>query len=228
MRHVSPRGQDGFTLAELLVAMTIFLLVLMGILELWTPSTAVYLSSQRRLDVQQNARVAMDVIVRQIRMAGYFPENVLNTDPADDVANPIQIATNTALAIAGNLDGVGATSSGFLFCYDGASLRRIKGALGVNATYQCSNGDILAESVTSLSFAYFDANNTPVPNPPTTPYQLDAQNVGAAPTFVDTTERSTVRRIVITLTARETSGSQSTAGQSAIYTLSSDVRLRNP
>lgn len=216
------RGQDGFTMVEVLTALTLFLLILMGIFQIFEPSNVAYLSSQRKLGVQQNARVAMDTMVRQIRMAGYFPEN-LDGDTSNDVANPIQAASDTALAVAGDLDSSGA-SSAFLFCLDSSGLRRVKGAVGAAGSYTCSTGEVLAESITSLAFAYYDANNAPVPNPPTGPYSLDGVALGVAPTFVDTTQRKSVRRVVITMTARETVPNQ----PAQTYTLTSDVRLRNP
>ena len=65
--------QDGFSLIELMVAMSIFLLILVGIFQVFDPSRNAYQVSERKLDVQQNARVAMDRMSRQLRMAGYFP-----------------------------------------------------------------------------------------------------------------------------------------------------------
>ena len=115
----------------------------------------------------------------------------------------------------------------FTFCRSNAGLWRVKGPIGVASSYTCpsgNNADLLAESVTGLSFAYFDANNNPVPSPPTGPYSLDGQGLAAAPTFVSTTERGAVRRVVIAVTARE-----SVPGQPAqTFNLTSDVRLRNP
>ena len=222
MRPALLRGQEGFTMVEMLIALTIFLLILMGIFQIFEPSSAAYSASQRKLDVQQNARIAMDMMVRQIRVAGYFPEN-FDTDTTNDVANSVQIATDAALAVAGDLDQSGTTNA-FLFCLDTSGLRRVKGALGAATSYTCSSGDILAESVTSLGFAYYDANNNPIPNPPTGPYQLDGQAAGVAPAFLNTTQRSAVRRVVITLTAREAVPNQ----PAQTYTLTSDVRLRNP
>ena len=222
MRPARLRGQDGFTMVEVLVALGIFMLIVVGILQIFEPSNAANLTSQRKLSVQQNGRVAMDTIVRQIRMAGFFPEN-FDADNANNVANSVQIATNAALAVAGDLDGSGA-SNAFLFCHDGTALRRIRGAIGAAASYTCAGGDILAESVTSLGFAYYDGASAPVPNPPAAPYALDAQPAGGVPDFTDTTQRSSVRRVVITLTARESVPNQ----PAQTYTLTSDVRLRNP
>ena len=236
MRSATLHGQDGFTMVEMLIALSIFLLILMGVFQIFEPTNAAYVSSERKLGVQQNARIAMDMMVRQIRTAGFFPEN-LTTDTTDDVANPVgvQIATNAALAVAGDLDGSCATlpagpcagaSKAFVFCLDnsGLGLRRVNAVLnaatGVAASYVCSGGDLLAESVTSLGFAYYDANNNPIPSPPA----LDGQPAEAVPALNDTTQRSVVRRVVITLTARESVPNQ----PAQTYTLTSDVRLRNP
>ena len=214
--------QAGFTIVEVLVALSIFLLILMGIMQVFEPSNSAYQSSQRKLNVQQNGRVAMDVMVRQIRMAGFFPENI-DTDNSNDQQNSVEVATNAAIAVAGDLDGTGVTNT-FLFCLDSAGLRRVQGPRGAGGSYTCGNGVVLAEGVTNLAFAYYDANNDPVPDPPTAPYQLDGQAVGAAPSFASATQRAAVRRVVITLTARESVPNQ----PPQTYTLTSDVRLRNP
>jgi prepilin-type N-terminal cleavage/methylation domain-containing protein len=222
MRPGVLRGQDGFTLVELMVAMSIFLLILVGIFQVFDPSRNAYQVSERKLGVQQNARVAMDRIARQIRMTGYFPENV-DTDNTNNLFNPIQAATESGLAIAGDLDVTGA-SQVYTFCLDATGLRRVRGAIGAGASYTCANGEVMAESVTALRFAYFDSANNPVPNPPPATFNLDAQGLGGAPAFVNVAERSAVRRVVIMVTARE-----NVPGQPAqTYTLTSDVRLRNP
>jgi len=226
MRSQTLRGQSGFTLVELMVAMSIFLLILVGIFQVFDPSSRAYSTTERKVDVQQNGRVAMDVMSRQIRMAGYFPENI-DADNTNDVTSPsIQVATESALAIAGDLDGTGATNV-FTFCMTNAGLWRVKGPIGVASSYTCpsgNNADLVAEAVTGLSFAYFDANNNPVPNPPTGPFSLDGQGLAAVPSFANTTNRVAVRRIVIAVTARET-----VPGQPAqTFNLTSDVRLRNP
>jgi type IV pilus assembly protein PilW len=212
--------QDGFTLVELMVAMSIFLLILVGIFQVFDPSRNAYQVSERKLDVQQNARVAMDRMSRQLRMTGYFPENIA-TPPAN-LSNSIQVATESALSVAGDLDELGA-SSAYTFCLNGG-LRRVSGAIGAAGSYTCANGQLMAESVTALSFAYFDSANNPVPNPPATPFNLDGQGLGAAPAFVTVAQRSIVRRIVISVTAQENVPSQGTQ----TYTLTSDVRIRNP
>jgi prepilin-type N-terminal cleavage/methylation domain-containing protein len=221
MRPRAFSRQDGFTLVELMVAMSIFLLILVGIFQVFDPSRNAYQVSTRKLDVQQNARVAMDRMARQLRMTGYFPENLV-PNPVNPLSNSIQVATDSAISVAGDLDEVG-TSSAYTFCFN-SGLRRVSGTIGAAGSYTCAGGQLMAESVTALSFAYFDSANNPVPSPPGAPFNLDAQGLGAAPSFASVAQRSIVRRIVITVTAQENVPSQGTQ----TYTLTSDVRIRNP
>jgi type IV pilus assembly protein PilW len=222
MLRRTDRSQEGFTLIEILISVSIFALVIIGIYNLFDTSRATYVSGQRKVDVQQNARVALDEIVREIRMTGYFPENFTTPPASPLLANPIQVATNAALAIYGDVDGGGA-SNVFLFCLDGSLVRRQRAAAGGASAYTCTAGQVMAENVTSLSFTYLAADNTPIPNPPTAPYQLDSQALGAAPSFATIAQRGAVRTVVITLTAREDVPGQ----QPQTYTLTSSVRLRN-
>jgi hypothetical protein len=221
MASQAPQGPRGFTIVEMLIAFAVFFLVLGGIFQIFGPSNVMYAAGHRKLDLQQSARVAMDTMVRQLRMAGYFPEN-FDANAANDVANPIHIATDGAVAIAGDTDGTGA-SNVFTFCLNGGSLQVLREAVAT-ASYQCTtNGQVLVDNVTNLRFAYFDANNAPLPDPPTGPYALDGQNAGVAPTFLDLTQRGAVRTVVITVTTQ-----QNVPGQAPqVYTLTSDVRLRN-
>ncbi len=226
MPRRTDRSREGFTLIEILISVSIFALVLIGIYNLFDTGRATYVSGQRKVDVQQNARAALDEIVREIRMTGYFPENFPPTAPL--LVNPIQVATNAALAVYGDLDGSGA-SQVFLFCLDGSLLRRRVAAQGGVSAYTCPSGQnlpdtVLAEYVTSLSFTYLAAGNTPIPNPLTASYQLDSQALGAVPSFATTTQRGAVSTVLITLTATEVVPGQ----QPQTYTLTSSVRIRNP
>jgi hypothetical protein len=217
------RGHGGFTIVELMIALSVFFLVLAGIFQIFGPSNVMYAAGHRKLDNQQSARVAMDTIVRQMRMAGYFPENFDTPDVIPDLVGPvpIHIATDSALAVFGDTDGTG-VSQVLLFCLDGSDLRMLRENLAT-ASYQCGSGQVIAENITSLRFSYFDADNMPIPAVPAVPYQLDGQGVGVAPSFADTTQRGAVRTVAISLTAQQT-----VPGQAAqAYTLSSIARFRN-
>lgn len=215
------RDQKGFTFLEALVSMVIFLLVLTAVLTTYESARRIYTRGSRKVDIQMNARLALDNMSRQIRMAGYFPEN--SGSPATPLTNSIRIATNNAIAIYGDIDNTG-TSRVNLFCLDGTNLRRTQAAVDNANAYICTNGDIVASQVSGLSLVYYDANNNPIPAPPSAPYQLDGISPGGIPSMATTTERGLVTRVVITLTTSAANG----PGQgNQLYTLVSDVWRRN-
>ena len=226
MNYRHHRKDQGHSLLETIVSLSVFLLVLFAVYIVLESNQSIYAKGEGKVDVQQSARGAMDQISTLLRNAGYFPEN-FDANPVNDLANPvpIQVGTDNALAIYGDADGSG-TSNVFLFCLNGTSMIRVRAAVGTPAAYTCDQGQVLGLNITNPRFAYFDANNNPIPNPPTPPYQLDGEGLGPVPPvplFASTAQRGAVRRVVITLTATENVPAQ----QPQTYTLTSNVRLRN-
>ncbi len=217
-----PAHASGFTLLEVLIALSLFLVALAAVAVALDSNRVSYLRGERKMDVQQNARLAMGEIVGGVRMGGYFPENFASPAADPPLSHPVHLATDAALALHGDLDGSGA-SSVFLYCLDGSVLRRGRGAAGDAAAYWCPAGEPLAEGVTRLRFDYFDSDNLPLPDPPGASFQLDGQAPGAVPDFDDVAERGAVRRVVVTLTVTQ----QAPGLGSQAYTMSSEVRLRN-
>jgi prepilin-type N-terminal cleavage/methylation domain-containing protein len=210
------RSQKGLTLIEVLVSLMIFLVVLLAIYQLFDTSHATYASGTKKQDVQQQARLAMEEIVKRVRMAGYFPENFTATPVVPALANRIRIGTATGLAVYGDMDQAGASKI-FLFCFDGTAIRTNTGAFGNVNAYTCNQGEALADNITGLSFQYFDAANAVLAP------SLDGQGLNAIPDMTTPTVRDSVRTVVVTLTARETVIHQNPQ----VYTLTSTVRLRN-
>lgn len=208
------RSQKGLTMIEVLVSLMISLVVLLAIYQLFDTSHATYASGTKKQDVQQQARLAMDEIVKRVRMAGYFPENFTATPAA--LANRIRIGAATGLAVYGDMDQAGASKI-FLFCFAGTSIRANTGAFGDVNAYTCNQGEALADNITGLGFQYFDAANAVLAP------SLDGQGLNAIPDMTTTTVRDSVRTVVITLTAREVVIHQNPQ----VYTLTSTVRLRN-
>ncbi len=215
-------GQSGFSLLEALVSLALFGVVLAAALGTYSQSRLLFTRSEIRTDVQQNARLAMGEMARQIRMAGYFPENFTATPPSPAITEPVLVATDGFLTVHGDVDGSDATN-GFSFCLDGTVLRRTRDATNQLAAYTCSGGDILAENVTELRFTYYDATGNPLPDPPAAPYKLDNQDPEEIPDLSDTSERGSIRRVVITLTVE----APTPQGGVQIYHLTSDAWLRN-
>ena len=63
------RNERGFTLVEIMVAMTIFAFVLTGILLLYVNGYRSYAGTSRRIEVQENLRYALSWMARDIRQA---------------------------------------------------------------------------------------------------------------------------------------------------------------
>jgi len=210
--------RKGLTIIELMISVLIFLVVLLALYQIFDTSHATYSSGTRKQDVQQQTRLAMEEIVRSLRMAGYVPENY-DANSANDLAGTarIHVATPDALAVFGGLDGA-AQSAVFLFCRNGTTaLAKRSTDTGAAATYTCNNADAIADNVSLLRFTYFDANGAQLTG------DLDGKTAGAALDLAPRTNRDAVRTIVVTLQATETAPHQKTQ----VYTLTSTVRLRN-
>jgi type IV pilus assembly protein PilW len=65
------RNQHGFTMVELMVAATLGLLILSGAISMLVSNKRIYTEQDEMGRLQENARFAIDLLVRDIRMAGY-------------------------------------------------------------------------------------------------------------------------------------------------------------
>jgi prepilin-type N-terminal cleavage/methylation domain-containing protein len=244
--------RKGLTLIEVLVSLTIFLVVLLAIYQLFDTSHATYASGTKKQDVQQQARLAMDEIVRTLRMAGYVSEN-FDATAGNELTGTARIhtGTNNFLAVFGTLDestynpGPPAVPASHVFVYcqpAGTNTLLVKRSTDpTNAlTYNCNNtnttyvasgvqheirSDVMANDVTLLRFTYFDQNGNQLAS------DLDGKTAGAALDLAPRTQRDAVRTIVITLQITE-QVVQHAVGQTPrqpdqVYTLTSTVRLRN-
>ncbi|RMD78759.1 MAG: prepilin-type N-terminal cleavage/methylation domain-containing protein [Gammaproteobacteria bacterium] len=68
----SPQGQRGFGLVELMVAVTLGLLLLAGVVQVFASSRQAYRLQQAQDRLQENGRTALQVLARDIRMAGFW------------------------------------------------------------------------------------------------------------------------------------------------------------
>jgi type IV pilus assembly protein PilW len=191
---------SGFSLVELLVAMAIGLVVLGAIYSVFTIQNKTFSKQEQIVEMQQNARAAMDMMSREIRMAGYDPTEVnFDSNPSNNFSGVTVNASQ--LQVQADLDGNGAidTSSeeNIVYAFD-AGNKKITRNIGAGA-------QSFFENVDSFTFAYLDGSG----------------NVTAAST--------SVRQIRITLTGRtaKPDPAYTANGGYRTYALTSVVALRN-
>jgi prepilin-type N-terminal cleavage/methylation domain-containing protein len=85
--------KKGFTLIELLVAMALSLILVGAVYGTFTSQQKSYTVQDQVAEAQQNARMAMNILLRDIRMAGYgMPEDGVTVgSPAKTYSNAIHI-----------------------------------------------------------------------------------------------------------------------------------------
>lgn len=67
-----PERTRGFTLVELMVAMTIGLIILAAVSTLFVSSKQTYATQDRLARLQENARFAMQFLIKDLRLTGYY------------------------------------------------------------------------------------------------------------------------------------------------------------
>jgi type IV pilus assembly protein PilW len=98
------KDQSGFTLAELLVAAGLSLFVLASIGVVFRAQTHSVKGQESRMEAHEYALTVIDVMIREIRNAGYFPGT------ACDATGGITAASATSLSFQYDKNGNGACS----------------------------------------------------------------------------------------------------------------------
>lgn len=146
---------EGFTLIEMVVALGLSLLTVSAVYSLYISELRAQSVREDRLEMQQQARVVVDVVSRELLMAGYDPRGV-NNDV--DLTNDFQGITYDPghLIIKADLNGNGRivdANESITFVYDPKThtLRRNTG--GGNQPF--------GESIESFLVEYFDQGGNP-------------------------------------------------------------------
>ena len=97
--------QFGFTLIELMTALGIFLLVCAAAFTLLASSQQRYQTESQVLNSFQEARLALDQIVRDVNDAGYPPPTYAGTDPTKFASTPFAWSPNYTVPTTCTIDG---------------------------------------------------------------------------------------------------------------------------
>ncbi len=112
MTGVNAKWNRGVTLIEMMIAMLIGLILLIGLVQVFAASKEAYRLSQGVSHVQENARFAMDYLQRDIRMVGHMGcvNDQARLQNPDDLVTHISAADN-ALNFRISIQGYEATGS---------------------------------------------------------------------------------------------------------------------
>ena len=92
------QNERGFTLIEILIALFLISIVTAAIYKTFRAQQRSYMIQEEVVEMQQNLRAGMEILTREIRMAGYDPENsgffaVTDITPRD-ISNNLDLTAN--------------------------------------------------------------------------------------------------------------------------------------
>ena len=102
------RKQQGISLVELMISITIGLILMTGVVQLFLSSRATFSTQQALSRVQETGRLGMEFLADDIRMAGYMGCMSRNLNFHNTLNNASSLQYDFGVAIQG-LDDVGAT-----------------------------------------------------------------------------------------------------------------------
>jgi prepilin-type N-terminal cleavage/methylation domain-containing protein len=139
-------NQKGFTLVELLVAMTIGLTLLGAVYAVYRVQAHTVKGQEYRMEAQEYARVSLDMMVREIRNLGYFPTR---TACAGAGPSPGGLVAATAISIhfvydANGLNGCTDPAEDITYTYDPNTLNITRTTTNPAATDTLTIGNVTA------------------------------------------------------------------------------------
>jgi len=200
-------NRKGVTLIELLVGLVISGIVVAGIYRVFVSQTRAYTVQDQVVEVQQNVRSAMEILLRDLRMGGYDNDS-LNSKIT--IANPI-IGADQSVTV--NYEHDDTHRYEITYSLNNGTLNRQLAIYTDTGLLQSSTTEPILENVDVLNFGYgVDTNNDgAVEN------WLDAGHVGT----------SKIIAVQVTLQARPTPVNPDVVTMVSPRTLTTRVALRN-
>jgi len=149
-------NRDGFSLVELMIAMAVGLVVLGAMYSVFTVQHKIFTTQEDYVELQQSLRAAMEMMTREIGMAGYNPTGTSGAGIVSATSNSINftldITDNTGNGPPdGDTNDSNENITYSLYTSGGAQ------KLGRKSTAGAANQPV-AENITALSFAYGTGN----------------------------------------------------------------------
>jgi type IV pilus assembly protein PilW len=147
MHHLKLKKTEGFTLIELMVSMAIGMVMLAAVTTTFMLQTKTYNAQQQINEMEQNARGVLDVITRELKMAGYKP----NGGSFSGVTySTTQLMIQTDLDASGGISTSTTANEQITYAYDSTN-KQITRAVGAGSAL------VLADNITAFTFSYLDS-----------------------------------------------------------------------
>jgi type IV pilus assembly protein PilW len=157
-------SEDGFTLAELAVAIAVIAVILSGMLTLQMTGQETYLTGSNQVESQESGRLALQRMITEIRGAGIDPTRA--TTAVAPVWTKITAASASSFTINNDWNGDGVINNAVSYTVNGT-------ARGEQVTYSLSGTQlrrqesaidnapqVVIDGVDALAFTYYDTTHT--------------------------------------------------------------------
>jgi type IV pilus assembly protein PilW len=114
------RSQSGFSLVELMVAITIGIFLMFGAVTVFTTSKRTYNEHEIASRLQENLRFASEMITHDVRMAGYY--GCANTDIPATGSDPTKLHNSIPAALATNANHIINIAGGGIEGWEGSAV----------------------------------------------------------------------------------------------------------
>ena len=159
-------NKKGFTAIELLVSLAIMSIALTSIYSMYMSFIRTCTKEGVKIRVQQNVRSGLDMMIRDIRLAGLDPDGTGDFGIVAVTSQRIQFTADRDMD--GELDDADATDGidapdmeHMAYEYDGSGILKM---VLYKANGNLETDEIMAENVTDLTFTYFDSNDDTTSN----------------------------------------------------------------
>ena len=222
-------NKKGVTLIELLVGLVIFGIIIAGIYRVFIAQTRTYAVQDQVVEVQQDVRSAMELMLRDIRMAGYKSDINPVTLPTPVFPGDYTLNVKTDAIRVEYQKGV--NRNAVVYYIDRTQLKR---DLYINDVADAANNpEILLDNVTALNFTYgvdgivgFDASQDGGMDDRNGDGIIDDSDCNVSAATVNGGNLNIIA-IRVTLAAKPSPGGNPDIGNIAARTLVSTVNLRN-